>query len=60
MKLPPDAPQIDLVITVGDNAAGEACPFWPEQPVKARWGYPAPSKGSGSEAKNTTLPGPWR
>lgn len=47
----PNAPQMNLIITVCDNAAGEVCPVWPGHPATAHWSYADPSDGEGSDAE---------
>ena len=50
----PGAPRMDFVITVCDNAAGEACPFWPGSPMTAHWGFPDPSHIEGDDETKRT------
>ncbi len=45
----PGAPQMDFIITVCDNAAGEVCPIWPGHPATAHWGFPDPSQVPGDD-----------
>lgn len=45
----PGAPQIDMIFTVCDSAAGETCPIWPGKPITAHWGVADPATVGGSD-----------
>lgn len=49
-----DAPKMDFIVTVCDNAAGEVCPFWPGNPTTAHWGFPDPSQVIGTDLEKKT------
>jgi arsenate reductase len=49
----PDAPHLDFVFTVCDQAANEECPAWEGQPVSAHWGMPDPVKATGTDAQKS-------
>jgi protein-tyrosine-phosphatase len=50
----PGAPELDMIFTVCDNAAGEQCPVWPGKPVTAHWGVADPAAVSGSHEEKRT------
>lgn len=51
----PDAPKMDFVITVCDQAAGEVCPIWPGTPITAHWGFQDPAAFEGTDEEKRKL-----
>lgn len=50
-SLPPDAPTMDFIFTVCDDAAGKTCPIWPGHPITAHWGISDPATVTDPEFK---------
>lgn len=51
----PDAPRMDLILTVCDQAAGEVCPIWPGSPLTAHWGFEDPAAFDGTDEQKRTV-----
>ena len=51
----PGAPQMDYILTVCDQAAGEVCPIWPGHPISAHWGLPDPAAATGTHQQKLAV-----